>query len=177
MRSMKNFKLIIFFYLIIAVAIAAINCTSAGDQLPVTGGVAPDFTLVNLDGGAVSLSDYRGSPVMLNFWASWCGPCRSEMPFIQGVFEEVKWKAVNLVIIAVNLGESSMVARDFMEENGYTFPVLLDRTGEVGDTYNTRSIPTTFFIDESGIIKYIDIGAFRSKADLELRLDDFISED
>jgi len=159
----------LFCCLIIVVALTAINCSSTKP-----GATAQDFELKNLEGQTVSLSDYRGSPVMLNFWASWCGPCRYEMPFIQEVFEDTEWQAVSLVILAVNIGESPSVAGGFMEANGFTFPVLLDRTGEVAEMYNTRSIPATFFIDERGVIKYSDVGAFSSKAGLEQRLRDLL---
>jgi peroxiredoxin len=150
------------------------NTTTTADQLPAPGRTAPDFELQTLDGQTVSLSDYRGSPVMLNFWASWCGPCQSEMPYIQDVFEDAKWQAADLVILAVNWGESLTTARGFMNTYGFTFTVLLDSTGQVADIYNIRAIPTTFFIDERGIIKYMDIGSFRSKADLEQRLNGLI---
>ena len=144
-------------------------------QLPAPGRVAPDFELQNLEGETVSLSDHRGSPVMVNFWASWCEPCRFEMPYIQEVFEDPFWESIGLEILVVNVQESSAVARDFMEENGLSFPVLLDMTGGVARMYNIRSIPTTLFIDEDGIIQYIDVGSFSSKADIEQRLDDLIS--
>jgi len=163
----RKIMVTIFCCLIIAVAIMATNCASTKP-----GETAPDFELQNLEGQTVSLSDYRGSPVMLNFWASWCGPCRSEMPFFQQVYEDTEWEAAGLVILGVNIGESPSVAGGFMEDNGFTFPVLLDMTGEVAEMYNTRSIPATFFIDERGIIRHSDVGAFRSKADLEQRLRD-----
>jgi peroxiredoxin len=155
--------------LIIAIAFLAVNCSADNP-----GNAAPDFELQTLDGQTVSLSDYRGSPVMLNFWASWCSPCRSEMPYLQDIFEDVKWQAADLVILAVNLGEYRSEAGGFMDTSGYTFTVLLDGKMEVAEMYNIRSIPTTFFIDERGIIKHMDIGSFRSKADLEQRLSDLI---
>ena len=155
--------------LVIAVALMMTNCSSTKP-----GKAAEDFELKNLEGQTVSLSDYRGSAVMLNFWASWCGPCRYEMPLFQEVYEDTKWEAAGLVILAVNIGESPSVAGGFMEDNGFTFPVLLDRTGAVAQMYNIRPIPATFFIDERGIIKHSDVGAFRSKADLEQRLRDLL---
>jgi peroxiredoxin len=155
--------------LVIAAAFLAANCSSAKP-----GVAAQDFELENLDGGTVSLSDYWGNPVLLNFWASWCVPCRSEMPYLQEVFEDLEWKAAGLEILAVNLGEAPPVAGGFMEGNGFTFPVLLDMTGRVAEMYNIRSIPSTFFVDEHGIIKYSAVGAFRSKADIEQRLRDLL---
>ena len=187
----RKITISLFCCLVIAIALVAVNCSSTsytnepvgttpepdGNQLPAPGRTAPDFELMNLEGQTVSLRDYRGSPVMLNFWASWCGPCRYEMPFFQELFEDMKWREAGLVILAVNIGESASMAGEFMEENGFTFPVLLDKTTEVAFRYNTRGIPTTFFIDESGIIQYIDIGAFRSKADIEQRLNVLIEDE
>jgi peroxiredoxin len=163
----RKITVTLFCCLIIAVALMTINCSSAKP-----GKSAQDFELKNLDGETVSLSDYRGSPVMLNFWASWCGPCRSEMPYFQQVYEDTEWQAANLVILAVNIGESPSVVGGFTEDNGFTFPVLLDMTGAVAEMYNVRSIPATFFIDERGIIRYSDVGSFSSKAHLEQRLRD-----
>ena len=187
----RKITFLLFCCLIVAIALLATNCSPTnlttgsvnqttepdGNQLPAPGRTAPDFELQNLEGQIVSLSDYRGSPVMLNFWASWCSPCRFEMPFIQDVFEDTEWEAVGLVILAVNIGESPSVAGGFMEDNGFTFTVLLDETGEVSIRYNTRSIPATFFIDENGIIRYIDVGAFSSKANIEQRLDVLIEDE
>ena len=166
-----------FSFLVAALAISVVNCASEGEPRPVPGGVAPDFELQNLDGQTVSLRDFQGSPVLLNFWASWCGPCRFEMPFLQEISEEVKWKALDLEVIAVNLGESAAEARGFMEGSGFTFKVLLDRTGKVGDVYNIRSIPTTFFIDERGIIRDSDVGAYQSTGAIEQRLEQMIYGD
>lgn len=154
-----------FCCLVMIMALLATGCSSVKP-----GESSTDFELKNLDGETVSLSDYRGNAVMLNFWASWCGPCRFEMPYIQEIYEDIKWKAAGLVILAVNYGESAAVVENFMENNGFEFTVLLDTTGEVADEYNVRGIPATFFIDERGIIRYSDVGAFSSKEQIEQRL-------
>ena len=96
------------------------------------------------------------------------------MPFFQEIYEDTKWQAVGLEILAVNVGETGAVAEAFMEGNSFTFTVLLDRTGEVTMKYNVTGYPTTFFIDERGIIRHIDRGAFRSKAYVEQRLNALI---
>jgi len=140
------------------------------EQSPQVGKTAPDFQLPSLDGKAVSLRDFRGKPVMLNFWASWCGPCRSEMPFFQQIYEDKQWSARGLTILAVNLGESTETVKKFMAESRFNFPVLLDSKQEVGLRYNIRSIPTTLFLDKNGVIQEIKIGAFTGKADIETRL-------
>lgn len=143
---------------------------------PAPGKQAPDFKLPNLDGDTVSLSGLKGEYIMLNFWATWCGPCRAEMPFIQEVFLDPAWTDRGFEILAVNLGESPEEARGFLEKYGLTFTVLLDERNEVGFRYNISAIPTTYFIDSDGIIKSIKIGTFRSKAEIEQRLQDLITD-
>jgi peroxiredoxin len=134
---------------------------------------AIDFQLESLDGEIVALSDLRGKPVILNFWATWCGPCRLEMPFIQKVFEDKAWTD-RLVIMAVNVGEVSSQIEGFMEQNGLSFHVLLDKDMSVAKNYDIRGIPTTFFINENGIIEDIQVGAFMSRAELYGWLDNLL---
>jgi thiol-disulfide isomerase/thioredoxin len=129
------------------------------------GSIAPDFTLINLEGETINLSDFKSSPVMLNFWATWCGPCRNEMPYIQEVYE--KWKDSNLVILTINNREEISTVSQFMQENDLSFPVLLDTLGDVFSKYEIRYIPTTFFIDKDGIIKDKRIGSFENAAAIE----------
>jgi cytochrome c biogenesis protein CcmG/thiol:disulfide interchange protein DsbE len=141
-------------------------------QAPQVGELAPDFQLPNLEGQSISLSDFRGEPVLVNFWASWCLPCRYEMPFIQEVYEE--WSASGLVVLAINKGESLSTAKDFMQSYNLSFPALLDINQDVALEYNIWSIPTTFFIDKDGIIQAIKVGPFLSKADIENSLSKII---
>ena len=129
------------------------------------GDLAPGFDLKNLNGTMVSLYDYWGSPVLLNFWATWCGPCRYEMPFLQQIYTE--WQDNGLVIITINLKESSDKVQQFMKEYELTFPVVLDTSGEVSREYFVTAIPTTFFIDEYGVIQAKKIGSFSSKQQME----------
>ena len=132
------------------------------------GNQAPDFQLSNLDGQSISLSDLRGKPVLVNFWASWCSPCRAEMPFIQRLYEG--WSNNELVILAINTGEDFSTVKEFVDSFGLSFMVLLDTKGEVALVYNVRGIPVTFFIDKDGIIRDIKFGTFSSKAEIERRL-------
>jgi thiol-disulfide isomerase/thioredoxin len=134
------------------------------------GNLAPDFALQDLEGQTVTLSDLRGSPVMLNFWATWCGPCRHEMPFIQQIYEE--WLDKGLVLLTINLRETPAKVEEFMQSNGLSFPALLDRDGSVSLEYNVSGIPTTFFIDKDGIIQEKRIGSFSSAAEIE----DYLNE-
>ena len=139
-------------------------------QGPQVGKLAPDFQLINLDGQSVSLGDFRGKPVLINFWASWCPPCRFEMPFIQEIYEDKEWSDKGLVILAINMGESPSTAKNFMQRYSLSFPVLLDISQDVSLQYNVPPIPKTFLIDKDGIIQGIKFGAFRNKAEIELRL-------
>jgi peroxiredoxin len=138
------------------------------------GNLAPDFQLDNLDGQSVSLSDSRGRPVLVNFWASWCPPCRSEMPFIQDIFTDKKWAEEGLVVLAIDIGESPSTVREFVKKEGLTFPVLLDIARDVFIEYYVRTIPTTFFIDREGIIRAIKIGAFSDLPEIEKTLNKII---
>lgn len=115
------------------------------------GNFAPDFELETLAGETVSLSDYRGQRVMLNFWASWCAPCRLEMPDMQKFYE-----ADDVVILGVNLTQTKSEAdnvQDFVDEFGLTFPILLDVESAVAMLYSIQPIPTTYMIDSNGRIQ------------------------
>lgn len=155
--------------IMLATVLAMAGCSNGAgtEKVPEVGDTAPDFTLQSLSGKKVSLSDYRGKPVLLNFWATWCEPCRGEMPFLQEVAEDTEWTAQGLVILAVNLGESAAAVGDFVDRYGLTFTVLLDTTDKVGMQYNARYIPTTYFIDKDGIIRSAKIGAFSGKSEID----------
>ena len=132
------------------------------------GNAAPDFQLSDLDGKTVSLSDFQGKPVLLNFWASWCRPCRTEMPYIQQIYEE--WSDKGLVMLTINIGETPSEVKKFIGNYEFSLPVLLDTKQDVGQKYNITGIPITFFIDKDGIIQDKVIGAFQNKAQIENRL-------
>ncbi|WP_018933458.1 redoxin domain-containing protein [Gracilibacillus lacisalsi] len=116
------------------------------------GNIAPDFELETLDGETVKLSDYRGEPVMLNFWATWCPPCRSEMPDMQRFYQDT-----DMNILAINLTDTEANVEDvgqFIEEYDLTFTIPLDQGNIVGDRYQIRPIPTTYMLDSNGIIQF-----------------------
>lgn len=135
------------------------------DFLPTDEGLAkgekaPDFQLTTLDGEVVNLSDYEGQKVLLNFWATWCPPCRAEMPHMQTYFEE-QAEDDNAVILAVNLTtEDKGIGKveDFVEEFGLEFSIPMDEKGDVGSTYQTVSIPTSYMIDTKGRIQNKVVG-------------------
>ncbi|MFD3257032.1 peroxiredoxin family protein [Paenibacillus lentus] len=117
------------------------------------GNRAPNFTLQNLDGEEVQLSDYRGKTVLLNFWASWCPPCRIEMPHMEKFY--TKYASKDAVVLAVNmthLEESQENVKAFIEDFGLTFPHALDLTGRITDQYQVIAYPTTYVLDSKGVI-------------------------
>ncbi|WP_257985150.1 redoxin domain-containing protein [Bacillus sp. T33-2] len=122
---------------------------SSNAKLVEIGASAPNFTLSDLSGKAVDLSDYKGRKVMLNFWATWCGPCKAEMPAMQELYTKMNGE---IEILAVNMDPKNDVA-GYVAEHGLTFPVLLDESEQVSKAYSIFSIPTSFFIDEQGIIR------------------------
>ncbi len=125
----------------------------AGDQ---QGQAAPDFTLLSPEGETISLSDYAGQVVLVNTWATWCPPCKAEMPTLNAFYEA--HKEDGLVVLAVNSQEEADTVRRFIQANGFSFPVLLDSQGEVMSRYNVRGLPTSFVIDRDGSIKYVHTG-------------------
>ena len=123
---------------------------------PARGALAPDFTLVNLESENVSLSDFKGQPVLINLWATWCGPCRIKMPTIQSRFEE--FRDEGFIVLAVSFDEQRADVQAFRDEFELTFQTLLDPGAEVQKLYRTRSYPTSFFVDRNGVIQAQHIG-------------------
>ena len=117
---------------------------------------APDFTLQTLDGTEISLSDLRGQAVLLNFWATWCGPCRAEMPEFQQIYTLEKERG--FTIVAVDFQEQAPQVENFVSEFGLTFTIALDEDGEVSEDYRINSWPTTFLVDGNGIITWVNRG-------------------
>ena len=116
-----------------------------------------DFKLSDLDGNEVSLSNYQGKVIMLNFWATWCPPCRNEMPSMESLYK--KMEDNNFIILAINIQENISAVKDFIQKNKYTFPVILDETGTTSVKYQIRSIPTTYIIDTKGKIAGVYTGS------------------
>ena len=160
--------------IILASGLLITGCTTeSGNPATATvGQVAPDFTLQNLDGKSVSLSDFRGTPVLLNFWATWCGPCRFEMPFLQEIYDEQSERG--FVLLTVNIAESPTKVADFMTELDLSLPVLLDARSEISKVYGITAIPTSFLIDKDGVIQKRIIGAFSSAAEIESELSEIV---
>ncbi|MCM3758362.1 redoxin domain-containing protein [Sporosarcina aquimarina] len=131
--------------------------------------VAPDFELQSLSGEKIRLSDYRGKKVFLNFWASWCGPCKVEMPYMENYYKKHK-DLENVEIIAVNMTKSELNTKkvqEFVDAHGLTFPVLLDSNGDIERIYKVIGLPTTYLIDEDGIIVDGFAGAVKNAKEIE----------
>jgi peroxiredoxin len=126
---------------------------------PAAGHPAPDFTLATLDGAEFKLSELRGTPVVLNFWATWCGPCQRELPAMQAAAERYD----GLVVIAgVDQGEDADTVQAYVDKLQLTFPIPMDTEQDVGQRYNIKGLPTTFFIDGEGIIRRVWAGEMNS---------------
>jgi peroxiredoxin len=133
---------------------------------PVVGSIAPDFELSDTQQNTIRLSDFRGQAVLLNFWATWCAPCRVEMPAIQSRFD-----SHDLAVLAIDFDESSQQVAEFGLEFGLTFPLVLDPGGVVQQLYRVRGYPTSMFLDERGIIQALHIGIMS-----ESQLDGYLRE-
>ena len=133
----------------------------ASGPAPKIGSPAPDFRLTGPGGNVVQLSELRGKPVWITFWATWCPPCRAENPDIQAVYAANQ--AQGLQIVAINLGEEAATVRGYAERTGLSFPIVIDTTDEVAASYRLVGIPTHYFVDADGILRDWRIGSMSKK--------------
>jgi len=161
---MKKFlKFLLFLSILVSVSLFLVDIQEASAQNNESnigvnvGNIAPDFTLKDLKGKDVQLSKFRGKKVMINFWATWCPPCRHEMPEIEKFFQEKKG---DIEILAINIdGGGPKKVAEYIKKMNLTFPVVLDQQDGVNERYKVMTIPTTFFVDENGVIinKYYSV--------------------
>jgi cytochrome c biogenesis protein CcmG/thiol:disulfide interchange protein DsbE len=118
---------------------------------PRIGKEAPDFRVIGLDGAPIQLSDFRGRPILVTFWATWCPPCRAEDPDIEAVYRQ--FQDAGLVVLAVDLGEDPVTVRNYAQRAGLTFTVALDQRNEAAGIYRIAGPPTHYFIDADGLIR------------------------
>ncbi|WP_042348687.1 peroxiredoxin family protein [Bacillus massiliigorillae] len=164
-------KIISGFVLLLLISVAIVNAMEEKKEpnLPglEVGEKAPNFTLENLKGEKVSLSDYKGQTVIVNFWATWCPPCRKEMPDLEKLYQQ---NNSNVEILAVNTDTNNDVA-SFVKSMNLTFPILLDHQADVSGQYDIISFPTTYIIDKKGVIVKKQIGELSFE-----RLNEMMSE-
>jgi peroxiredoxin len=159
-----------------ASAVPADATTAGAIPSPRQGFAAPGFTLDTLHGDPITLSDLRGKAVVVNLWASWCPPCRAEMPALQAAYDADRDRG--LVVLAVNMThqDSEADAAAFIEEFGLTFPVALDRDGTVARQYLLRALPSTYFVGPDGVIQQVIIGGPMSEATIRSAVSDLLDE-
>jgi peroxiredoxin len=124
---------------------------SMGSRVPAVGTPAEDFRLVDLEGKSQSLSQYRGKVVLVNFWATWCKPCTTEMPAMQTTYDKLRDKG--FVVLAINELEDDAKVREHIKQYGHTFPVLMDRDNKVANQFGVFGLPVSVFIDEKGVVQ------------------------
>lgn len=177
----QNQRIILYILVLIAgaswIAISADatgTSTSGHSPAPQTGFAAPDFTLKTPSGNPYTLSDLKGQAVLVNLWATWCPPCRAEMPTLQKMYDE--YKDQNFIVLAVDMTyqDDPFAVVPFAEEYNLTFPILLDETGEVGKAYQIHSLPSSYFINRYGIITEVVIGGPMSEALLRTRIEEIL---
>ncbi len=131
--------------------LATCNVQAASTEIP-----AKDFYLKSITGENLRLEEFKGQVVLLNFWASWCGPCRQEMPFLEKI--HTKYKDLGFSVIGVNIDEKTEDASGFLKKQPVTFPILLDANKKVSEDYNIMAMPTTYIIDQDGVIRFVHHG-------------------
>jgi peroxiredoxin len=145
------------FQVLAAAVFLALACVAnAADLKPWTGGPLPEFTLKDMNGATQRLADYRGKVVLINFWATWCGPCRDEMPSIQELSNRLKGRP--FAVLAINLDEPESRIRTFLGQMSVDFPILLDPERKVARQWNARILPASFLVGPDGRIRYSLIG-------------------
>ncbi len=117
---------------------------------------APDFTLKSLEGSNLRLEEYRGQVVLINFWASWCGPCRQEMPVLDRLHH--RYEDTGFAVLGVNVEGDSDSAREIVDKTNVTFPILLDAGQKVSELYSLEAMPSTVVVDRDGVVRYIHRG-------------------
>ena len=142
--------------ILVGLAFCAVAATSLASSGNLTGQSAPDFALKSSTGENLRLSEYRGDVVMINFWATWCGPCRQEMPLLDELYS--RYQRVGFNLLGVNIDDDSRRAMQMVDELGVKFPVLFDARKEVSKLYEVNAMPVTVIVDREGTVRYVHHG-------------------
>jgi thiol-disulfide isomerase/thioredoxin len=142
--------------LVLGCALLVVGTAQAQSLKPWTGGATPGLELADPDGKLHRLADYRGKTVLVNFWATWCAPCRAEMPSMERLRREMDGRP--FVILAVNVGEGPRLAREFAQQLSLEFPILLDRESRVARAWRARLLPASYIVGPDGTIRYSVLG-------------------
>lgn len=142
--------------LLLALALLLAACSGGQSAMPKVGQPAPDLTVTTLNGDTIKISELRGQVVLLNFWATYCDPCRAEMPAMEKIYKEVAGKGGT--IIAVDQKEGGATVSKFVDEFQISFPIALDEKGAAGAAYGVQYMPTSFFLDKEGVVRYMKVG-------------------
>jgi cytochrome c biogenesis protein CcmG, thiol:disulfide interchange protein DsbE len=134
---------------------------SIQEYSPRVGYLAPNFALTDANNTSFQLSDYRGKPLLLNFWATWCPPCRAEMPEIEAAYR--KFKNDGFTVLGIDAREDVLTVNKYVETGGYSWPMPIDVQGKVIEQYGVTAYPTSFFVDRSGFIRAVQIGGMDKK--------------
>lgn len=147
------------------------SATAGRIPAPRAGFLAPDFSLNTPTGETLRLSGLRGQAVLVNLWATWCPPCRAEMPTIQKMYDEYRNQGFTVLAVNMTYQDDPFAVELFMQKYGLTFPLLLEETGEVAKDYELRSLPSSYFIDRQGAIREVVIGGPMSEASLRTHIE------
>lgn len=177
---MNKTQRILFYAFVLTVSAAWISFSadstnaSLKTSAPQTGFNAPDFTLQAIDGKTYTLSELKGSAVLINLWATWCPPCRAEMPAVEKIYRE--YKNQGLIVLAVNMTyqDDSAAVLPFAQKYNLTFPILLDEKGLVGSAYQLHSLPSSYFINRAGVINEVVVGGPMAEAALRARVEQIL---
>jgi peroxiredoxin len=160
-KKTRTFIRIAILGVLLAAFVFAIYSSVTDTTVVKAGKKAPVFSLPQLNGESIKLSDLKGKAVVLNFWGTWCEPCKAEMPALQKQYEAYKDKG--LVVIGINIGETPVAVEPFVKGLGVEFPILLDRKSEITKLYKIGEIPASYFLDEDGVVRDIVVGQMTEK--------------
>ena len=162
---MKRLHVLIIGMFVAILGLLPFNVWSMGSRVPTVGMPAEDFRLADLEGKSQSLSQYRGKIVLVNFWATWCKPCTTEMPAMQAMYDKLRDKS--FVVLAVNELEDDAKVREHIKQYGHTFPVLMDRDNKVANQFGVFGLPVSVFIDKEGRVQEYIKGGLLTEQKIE----------